>query len=1270
MIFSKEIIDTYPFPIAVAAKRFNDATEHVERFLSLANLIETTLKYLAAIAIVEYLRDEEVVESLQKRLRNLRRPTLGRWNELLRAILKHYREAQTRDFTMAELLANYAEKIDTTDANAEAILSGFHFVAKFLEASNESNWERISLQNFLDMMVRYRNKSWGHGIAKLTVFECQEHVPVMQPAVEALLLHCDYLAHYPLQYVHAVQMDKGTHVHTLFRYMGDSWQKQAPYKGPYAQERRLHLCSQEGVPRLSLHPLFIIRRREMYILEYNDQNEDVAYTNCATGEDWAPDNLQSYAITQLADDRHKKLGDLELPVPPEDPPEFSVDAPPSLREVLERLDDDARRALAIGLGESLRLGLFWVGLEFLLMGLSKQGSPAMAALLNFLHTDGLNLRGWLRGLVTDKNKNWRKLANVAELGAAEWERLEAADGASLGQRYGTDDAPAAVVTPRLLTVLREAARLAGEAPVTPAHLLLAMLAREHGMTPAINFLYGLAYEAKHDPREMPGLVMGYLKAAAEDGAQPDAGAQAAPAAAQPAAGEQPATPGQPITPPAAYGAGVDAALLDKIGRNLTALAAAGDLQRAEGAYAHQTMVQMGLILQQTQANNPILLGDPGVGKTAIVEGFAWRLALGAQYGQPVDAAIAKWQIIEISAAALKSGTELRGSLEGKLTQLLAEVRQAKRQIIIFIDEIHTILGGRGEGSLGVIADVLKPALARGEFPCIGATTVAEYRRHIESDPALSSRFTPVWVEEPTPEETVAIAKKVAANVLQPHHRVTYDEQVIREAVRLAVRYLHDEFLPRKVIKLLDQAGPRVRMGSSLRGQELVGVPLPPVTMEMVQEIVSTRTGIPLMRLHESENQKVLQLEERLRVQVLGQERAIAQVANVVKRAKAGFADDERPLGVFLFAGPTGVGKTELAQVLTDALFDDRRSFLRLDMSEFMEKHQVSRLIGAPPGYVGYEDEGQLTGFLRRRPYSVVLFDEIEKAHPELQNLLLQLFDAGRLTDSRGRPADGRNAIFIMTTNLGAKAAMGLEEQAKPYREKLKTAVENHFSPEFRGRIDEIIYFEPLRKDVLVKIFDKLFAEVARRFAAQGIKVSVAEPYKVAFCERHSDTKRGARDLQRAIEAEIVTYLSELKLKNELQMGMSVQVTGDRAIDGLSQAGDAPAEAVPLAEAQPKMDPEEARNRQMIQPLVEKLTHDLHAQGVTLLFQESAWEVLCSPYMAEAWVREDVAAAFAQLVDAPARQLLAAGELAAGDRLEVYRNVESEIALRKLTGDVE
>ena len=482
------------------------------------------------------------------------------------------------------------------------------------------------------------------------------------------------------------------------------------------------------------------------------------------------------------------------------------------------------------------------------------------------------------------------------------------------------------------------------------------------------------------------------------------------------------------------------------------------------------------------------------------------------------------------------------------------------------------------------------------------------------------------------------------------------------------------------------------MGGSLSGRDDVDQDQPVggvVTVEIVREIVSERTGVPLTRLSEDESKKLIGLEKRLRERVKGQDEAITQVARVVKRARAGLADPRRPPGVFLFAGPTGVGKTELGLALAEALFDEEDAILRLDMSEYMEKHQISRLIGSPPGYVGYHEEGQLTGRLRRRPYSVVLLDEIEKAHDDVQHLFLQLFDAGRLTDARGNLADGRNAIFVMTTNLGAKEALGFIGQPEPYQNKLEAAIEDHFTPEFLNRIDRIIYFEPLTSDLLLEIFDKLFKPVAERFRAQGILVEVTKPFKRALCQRHADENRGARPLEPAIEDKIVAPLTDKLLAGEIGSGTKVIMDKkekesedtDMDIEHMSISPSVEEQPPPLAiddgqQDQPlpaadlDMDPEEALNRDLVAPLLEELRNQLRRREIGFELDEGAYELLCSPFWKglRAGLGLDTQAAFARLVVEPLLQMVETGKFETGDRIKAYRNLDLEIDFKKVQGE--
>lgn len=1258
MKFSDRIIETYPYPLAVAAKRVNDATECAEAYIFLANLFEVTLKYLASISLAQYLRDETVDEHLQRVLeKKLARPTLGVWNQILRTSLRFYADDKTRLCITPKLRDGYASKLSPQDPGVVDMLEWFYFMAQYLENEQKVNQKRISVQNLLDTLVEYRNKTWGHGIRQLTTEFCARHSEPFQHGLDGLLTWLEFLTHHPLRYVKEVRKIKGQNTHIMFNYTGISGRQGEPYVGEYVQEKRLYLCDTQGLPQISIHPLFVVCNRRLYVLEYHRQDKKVSYSDCETGEFFEPDHLSSYHISKLADDKHQKLRGTELPILPQ-ADGLEVD---DWLYLIAQLSPTARQALEIALGEALRIGRFWLGVEFLLMGLSKQEGRPLGRLLHELRASRGEFRGALRGLVgVVTEDDWRR-ADVNRLGAEAFDRLQPADPQTLAADYVASDEHPPVATPRLLQVLRDAAELVGEEQIGHAHLLLAALRHPH--CPPVNALYGLAVQVGWQPDDVPAWVAQQARLDLPPIDSPDQGPGAA------AASPRPRPDG--VQPPSLQVRGV----LATYGRDLTALAQAGELHPAIGHYAHQAMVQMGLILQQTQANNPILLGDAGVGKTAIVEGFAYRLATDAGV---LDQLTSK-RIIDLPPSALLAGTKYRGDLEERLQALLQEVSQAKGQTIVFIDEIHTILGGGAEGGgMNTIANTLKPALARGEFPCIGATTVSEYRRHIEADPALARRFTPVWIEEPSIEDAIEIVGAVAQNHLGPSHGVTYPLAVIEEAVRLAVRYLHDEQLPGKAVKLLDQAGPRVTMGGSLSGRKpsspTEGTEGGIVTVEIVRAIISERTGIPLTRLEQEESQKLLHLEARLQERVKGQDEAVREVARVVKRVRAGLADPRRPLGVFLFAGPTGVGKTELALALAEALFDDEDAILRLDMSEYMEKHQVSRLIGSPPGYVGYEQEGQLTGRLRRRPYSVVLLDEIEKAHPDVQHLFLQLFDAGRLTDARGNLADGRNAIFIMTTNLGAKEALGFIGQQKPYRNRLDEAIAAHFTPEFLNRIDRIAYFNPLTPDLLLDIFDKQFAPVAARFRALGIEVEVAEPFKRKLCAQYADEKRGARPLTRGIEDEIVAPLTDKLLVGEIKPGMRVVIGPENVI---AEEQPPPDDAIPLAPdllmpAQAPVEKPAADPQSAVQAALDALIQQLAEQHITLEMDDKAWQLLCEGLGKELRGNLSPAAAFEHWIQEPALQKVQAGEFQAGDHIRVSGEFTRDwaICFKKLGGEAQ
>jgi ATP-dependent Clp protease ATP-binding subunit ClpC len=936
------------------------------------------------------------------------------------------------------------------------------------------------------------------------------------------------------------------------------------------------------------------------------------------------------------------------------------------------LGSEGREALEIALGESLRIGRFWLGVEFLLMGLSKQSNGVFPNMLREMGIDPGEFRGAFRGMAGIVSKqDWRQ-QDVAALGAEALPRLRVIKPDLLRQHFEPSREQVPVITPRMLAILEKAAELSGEGQIGHAHLLAAAVFRHHRSL-AVQLFFSLASEAGWSPEQV------LTRLAALVNTDPEEWIKDLPKLP----GALPPRPGRPGRGPRPGPRG--GSVVAELGRDLTAEAQAGKLHPAEGECARRAMAQMGRILLQREANNPILVGDPGVGKTAVVEGFAWRLAGG---GKGAVKPLAGRRVVELSANALTAGTKYRGQLEERLQQLLAEVKAADGQIIVFIDEIHSILEG---GSTSGLADAIKPALSRGEFPCIGATTVAEYRQHIEKDAALARRFTPVWLEEPGIEEAIEIAKKVAIGVeadgeevekgrLAVHHGVTFAPEAVEAAVRLSARHLHDERLPGKAIKLLDQAASGLIIGGSLSGEpdDRSVVVSGTVTVDDVLEIVADRTNIPIEQLGKTDKQRLLELEGRLKARIIGQDAAIAQVVRVVKRAGAGLADPRRPQGVFMFAGPTGVGKTELALALTEALFDREDAVFRLDMSEFLEKHQVARLTGAPPGYVGYEAEGQLTGHLRRRPYSVVLLDEMEKAHPDVQHLFLQLFDNGRLRDAQGRLADGRNALFVMTTNLGAKEALGFVNVVSSYQEKLKAAIDEHFTLEFINRIDRIVYFDPLDEEALLAIFDREFTPFqARLHDEKGITVHVAEDVKGQIVRQVAVEMLGARPLRRMIEDRIIAPIIDKLLAGAYEPGAQVTIRqGHNLAVGqppprpdlppfdLGGLGPSPAPPVPQPkrpgspeEGLPHLDNVDDEHQARFDERFLELARRLGEQGITLEIDRLAKYFLCAPNTKDLKPREgrSIEQAFEELIEEPLMDKLLAEEYTSGDWIKIdYR----------------
>jgi ATP-dependent Clp protease ATP-binding subunit ClpC len=561
--------------------------------------------------------------------------------------------------------------------------------------------------------------------------------------------------------------------------------------------------------------------------------------------------------------------------------------------------------------------------------------------------------------------------------------------------------------------------------------------------------------------------------------------------------------------------------LTRFGRDLTNLAKEGKMDPVIGR--QDEILRVLQILTRKTKNNPVLIGEAGVGKTAVVYGLALRIAKGE-----VPSAMRDKKIIELTMANIVAGTKHRGEFEERLQRIIEEVGRAP-EVILFIDEIHTIMGaGDTRGGMDA-SNILKPSLARGEFPCIGATTTNEYHKYIESDPALERRFQPVLVNEPSEEDTLAILKGLRERY-EKHHGVKFTDAALLTAVKLSVRYLPDRNLPDKAIDLIDEAAAKVKMNSAAFSGKVSAVQ--EVNEENIAEVVASWTGIPIVKLTQEESERLLHIEEILMQRVIGQEEAIKTIAQTIRMVRVGLSNPNRPSGVFLCLGPTGVGKTELAKTLAEFLFGSDKDMVRLDMSEYMEKHSIARLIGAPPGYVGYEEEGQLTKAVRTKPYSVVLLDEIEKAHPEVFDIFLQVFDDGRLTDGKGRTVNFTNTIILLTSNLGTSQVdeqgnVVLRDIQKPeVKEEIMKAVRKAFRPEFINRIDEILIFNPLTQEALRKIVDINLAELKKRMQEKEIELDFKPEVIELLMQEGYNPAYGARPLKRAIASLLAKPLAE------------------------------------------------------------------------------------------------------------------------------------------------
>ena len=572
-------------------------------------------------------------------------------------------------------------------------------------------------------------------------------------------------------------------------------------------------------------------------------------------------------------------------------------------------------------------------------------------------------------------------------------------------------------------------------------------------------------------------------------------------------------------------------ILKKYSTNLTEMAKRGELDPVIGR--DEEIRRMEQILSRRRKNNPVLIGEPGVGKTAVVEGLAQRIAKGE-----VPDTLKGKEILALDIAAMVAGSKFRGEFEDRLKAVIKEIEASAGRTIVFIDEIHTLVGaGAAEGAIDA-SNILKEPLSRGKFQLIGATTLDEYREHIEKDSAFERRFQKVYVREPTIEETIEILKGLR-ETLQDHHKVEITDGAIEAAAKLSERYISDRFLPDKAIDLIDEAASRIRVEGS--GEK--------VTEAEIASLVSQWTGIPVERMLEEERSRLAKMEDALHERIIDQEEGVRAIAEAVRHSRAGLSDPRRPVGTFLFLGPTGVGKTELAKALAGFLFGSDNALLRIDMSEYMERHAVARLIGSPPGYVGYEEGGQLTEAVRRRPYQVILFDEIEKAHPQVMNLLLQLLDEGRLTDGHGRTVDFRHTILILTSNVGSEEFQS-EASEETIQRKIREQLRKTFRPEFLNRIDEIIIFHPLSEEAIEKIVELKVAGLNERLAEQGITLSLTDEAKRILAKEGYDPHYGARPLARALKRLVENPLASKIVSGEIEEGDSVIVDAAAMSDAL------------------------------------------------------------------------------------------------------------------------
>nr|WP_289038584.1 ATP-dependent Clp protease ATP-binding subunit [uncultured Allobacillus sp.] len=798
-----------------------------------------------------------------------------------------------------------------------------------------------------------------------------------------------------------------------------------------------------------------------------------------------------------------------------------------------RFTERAQKVLALSQEEALRLGHNNIGTEHILLGLIKEGEGIAAKAL--------------KSLDIDSEKIQQEVEQLIGKGEATNQTIH--------------------YTPRAKKVIElsmDEARKLNHSYVGTEHILLGLIREGEGVAARVFNNLGVSLNKARQQ------VLQLL-------------------------GSNDSTSGNPHQRKQKQNSNAQTPTLDSLASDLTATAREGNVDPVIGRSEEiERVIQ---VLSRRRKNNPVLIGEPGVGKTAIAEGLAQQIV-----NNEVPEILRDKRVMTLDMGTVVAGTKYRGEFEDRLKKVIEEIRQAKN-IILFIDELHTLIGAGGaEGAIDA-SNILKPALARGELQCIGATTLDEYRKYIEKDAALERRFQPIQVSEPTTEESMKILQGLRDRY-EAHHRVTISDDAIESAVRLSDRYITDRFLPDKAIDLIDEAASRVRLrnytvppnlkeleekldevkkekdaavqsqefetAASLRDKEQKlknevektknewkekqGQESSEVTLDDIAHVVSTWTGVPVSRMEKDEKERLLNLEENLHNRVIGQEEAVQSISKAIRRARAGLKDPKRPIGSFIFLGPTGVGKTELARALASTMFGEEDAMIRIDMSEYMEKHATSRLVGSPPGYVGYDEGGQLTEKVRQKPYSVILLDEIEKAHPEVFNILLQVLEDGRLTDSKGRTVDFRNTILIMTSNVGAhelrrekSVGFSLSDDKRDYKsmkDKVLEELKKAFRPEFLNRIDDTIVFHSLEEKHIRQIVTLMVKQLQDRLKDNEIHFTLSDKAIDKIADEGMDLEYGARPLRRSLQKNVEDFLSEELLKGDLEKGESVEIDVD------------------------------------------------------------------------------------------------------------------------------